>query len=138
MPKKYYFLVEKGRGGYIATVAGLPGCCAEGIALDKLAKNTVSSIKRYIRTEKDIVKVDFIGVQMAGATIYARRKFAAMIERENNGRYILSIPSLPGCFTQAETLEKLINNAREAIGLYLSVKKDVKRLDFVGVQIVEV
>ncbi len=29
------------------------------------------------------------------------------------------MPSLPGCFTQGETMEELENNIREAVELYL-------------------
>jgi antitoxin HicB len=39
-------------------------------------------------------------------------------EREEGG-YSVSVPALPGCYTQGETLEEALNNARDAISLYL-------------------
>jgi predicted RNase H-like HicB family nuclease len=39
-------------------------------------------------------------------------------EREEGG-YSVSVPALPGCYTQGETVEEALNNARDAISLYL-------------------
>jgi len=39
-------------------------------------------------------------------------------EREEGG-YSVSVPALPGCYTQGETLEEALENARDAIRLYL-------------------
>ncbi|MBI3969794.1 MAG: type II toxin-antitoxin system HicB family antitoxin [Chloroflexi bacterium] len=38
---------------------------------------------------------------------------------EEEGGYTVTVPALPGCVTQAETLEEAIAMARDAIGLYL-------------------
>jgi predicted RNase H-like HicB family nuclease len=35
------------------------------------------------------------------------------------GGYSVSVPALPGCYTQGETVEEALNNARDAISLYL-------------------
>ena len=35
------------------------------------------------------------------------------------GGYAVSVPSLPGCLTQGETIEEAIANAKEAIAVYL-------------------
>jgi antitoxin HicB len=35
------------------------------------------------------------------------------------GGYVVSVPALPGCHTQGETLEEAERNVKEAIGLYL-------------------
>ena len=35
------------------------------------------------------------------------------------GGYSVSVPALPGCLTQGETIEESIANAKEAISLYL-------------------
>jgi antitoxin HicB len=39
-------------------------------------------------------------------------------EREEGG-YSVSVPSLPGCFTQGETIEECIQRAKEAIALHV-------------------
>jgi antitoxin HicB len=35
------------------------------------------------------------------------------------GGYSVSVPALPGCFTQGETVEEAISMARDAIKLYI-------------------
>lgn len=46
-------------------------------------------------------------------------KIRAVVYQEDNG-YWAKVPSLPGLYTQAETLEELEANLREAVELYLS------------------
>ncbi len=50
-----------------------------------------------------------------------------IIPDEEEGGYIASVPALPGCHTQGETLEEAISNAREAIEGYLLSLKDLGR-----------
>ena len=47
-------------------------------------------------------------------------KIKAVIHEAAEGGYWARVPSLPGVYTQAETLEELRANLREAIELYLS------------------
>ncbi|MCX6022580.1 MAG: type II toxin-antitoxin system HicB family antitoxin [Chloroflexi bacterium] len=35
------------------------------------------------------------------------------------GGYTVTVPALPGCFTEGDTLEDALENARDAIRLYL-------------------
>jgi len=37
----------------------------------------------------------------------------------DEGGYSVSVPALPGCISQGETVEEAIANIRDAIGLYL-------------------
>jgi predicted RNase H-like HicB family nuclease len=46
-------------------------------------------------------------------------KYKVVIERDEDGYYVASVPGLPGCHTQAKTLDKLMGRIQEAIGLYL-------------------
>jgi predicted RNase H-like HicB family nuclease len=63
------------------------------------------------------------------------RQFDVIVERDSAGWFVASVPSLPGCHTQAKSLDKLMLRIREAIQLCLDVEgKDVEGLDFVGVQ----
>jgi len=34
-------------------------------------------------------------------------KFSVLVERDEDGYYIASVPELPGCHTQAKTLDQL-------------------------------
>ena len=54
--------------------------------------------------------------------------------------FVASVPELPGCHTQAETLDELNRRIKEAIELYLEVvaEKEEERLDFIGIQKVKV
>jgi len=65
--------------------------------------------------------------------------FTILIEKDEDGIYIASVPSLKGCHTQAKTVEELIPRIKEAIELYLETE-DVgfSQNEFVGVQQIEV
>jgi len=47
------------------------------------------------------------------------REFTVVIERGEEGYYVASVPELPGCHTQAKTIEELMERIKEAIILYL-------------------
>lgn len=47
-------------------------------------------------------------------------KIKAVIYEAEEGGYWAKVPSLPGVYTQAETMEELEANLREAIELYLA------------------
>jgi predicted RNase H-like HicB family nuclease len=49
-------------------------------------------------------------------------KFSVLVERDEDGYYIASVPELPGCYTQARTLDELTGRVREAIELYLETE----------------
>lgn len=66
-----------------------------------------------------------------------KAKFNVLVERDEDGYYVASVPSLPGCHTQAKSLDDLIERAKEAIELYLEVEKEIVPGEFVGVQVVE-
>jgi predicted RNase H-like HicB family nuclease len=63
------------------------------------------------------------------------RNFHVVIERDSGGYYVASVPALPGCHTQAKSLDQLVERVKEAIALYLEVEGEADQpLDFVGVQ----
>ena len=65
--------------------------------------------------------------------------FNVVIERDSQGYYVASVPSLRGCHTQAKSLDALMDRIREAIALCLEVEAEAAEpLDFVGVQKVTV
>jgi predicted RNase H-like HicB family nuclease len=51
-------------------------------------------------------------------------KIKVIIHEAEEGGYWAEVPSIPGCATQGETFEELLNNLYEAIDACLSV--DVK------------
>ena len=63
------------------------------------------------------------------------RSFDVVIERDEDGLYVASVPSLPGCHTQAPSMDSLMVRIREAIELYLEAEGEPPaKLEFVGVQ----
>lgn len=67
------------------------------------------------------------------------REYDVVIERDAEGYYVASVPSLHGCHTQARSLDELMTRVREAIALCIEVAGDeAEPLDFVGVQRVAV
>lgn len=64
-----------------------------------------------------------------------KREFNVVIERDTEGYLIASVPALPGCHTQAKSLDALMERIREAIELYLEVQEnEIETLDFIGIQ----
>lgn len=67
------------------------------------------------------------------------QRFSVVIERDAEGDFVASVPELPGCHTQARSLDQLIERIREAIALYLEVERqETEPLEFIGVQQVTV
>lgn len=62
------------------------------------------------------------------------QKLVAYIERDENGVYVASVPSLPSCYTEGDSPEKAIANLREAAILCLRQNKDIAPSKFVGIQ----
>ncbi len=62
-------------------------------------------------------------------------EYTVLIERDEDGYYVGEVIELPGCFTQARTIEELINRIKEAIALYLEEVGDVEiKHKFIGLQ----
>ncbi len=64
--------------------------------------------------------------------------FNVVIERDEDGYYIASVPSLRGCHTQAKSLDQLIERIKEVIELCLEVEEELITNEFIGVQQVSV
>ena len=57
------------------------------------------------------------------------KRFSVIIERDQEGYYVASVPAIRGCHTRAKSLDELVRRIREAIELCLEVKgKDVEAL----------
>ena len=69
------------------------------------------------------------------------RSFTAIIEQDEDGVYVGRVPELRGCVTQGDSLDELLVNLKDAINLYLEVKKeelDSQLIKFVGTQQIEI
>jgi predicted RNase H-like HicB family nuclease len=64
-----------------------------------------------------------------------QRQFDVVIERDEDGYYVASVPQLPGCHTQGRSLDEVTLRIREAIELCLEVEgAPVQNLEFIGIQ----
>ncbi len=61
------------------------------------------------------------------------REFSVVIEKDEDGYFVASVPALRGCHTQAKSLDVLMKRIREAIELCLEVEEPLVN-EFVGVQ----
>ncbi len=55
-------------------------------------------------------------------------KFNVILEKAEEGGYNVIIPALDGCFTQGDTEEEALSNAREAIICYLEGLEKVNEI----------
>jgi len=67
-------------------------------------------------------------------------KFAVVVEKDEEGFYVASVPELMGCHTQAKTLDELMVRVKEAIEVYLEAegREPKSGVELIGFQIVEV
>lgn len=68
------------------------------------------------------------------------REFTVVIERDEEGYLVSSVPTLKGCHTQARSMDELVERVKEAIQLYLEAQgeEDTEPLELVGIQRVAV
>lgn len=64
-----------------------------------------------------------------------KKEFNILIEEDDDGFLVASVPELRGCHTQAKSLDVLMKRIREAIELCLEVEKmQINNSRFVGIQ----
>lgn len=64
----------------------------------------------------------------------AKREFTVVIERDEDGYCVGRVPGLPGCYTQAKSLDTLMKRVREVIELCLEDDEKAELTELVGVQ----
>ena len=63
------------------------------------------------------------------------QEFHILVERDEDGWLVASVPQLPGCHTQAKSYDTLMKRVREAIEVWLDVSDEPpEKSEFVGVQ----
>ena len=65
------------------------------------------------------------------------RTLTVLIEKDEDGYYVATVPALKSCYTQARTLEELYPRIKEVIGLCLE-EQDPVPMEFVGIQQIEI
>ena len=64
-------------------------------------------------------------------------KFKVVVHPELDGGFWGEVPSLPGCYSQGETVEQLMENLREAASGYLEVMREEGRQPQPEIQVAE-
>jgi predicted RNase H-like HicB family nuclease len=68
-----------------------------------------------------------------------KRKFTVLIEQDEEGYYVATVPALRGCHTQAKRLDTLMKRVREVIAFCLEDSNNhVGPLELVGIQQISV
>jgi len=65
-------------------------------------------------------------------------RYTIIIEQDEDGWLVSEVVGLPGCHTQAKSLDQLIERTKEAIRAYLKEEKVEYTQQFLGTQIIEV
>lgn len=65
-------------------------------------------------------------------------KFNVVIEKDEDDYFVATVPSLPGCHTQAKSLDELSSRIKEAIEIYLDAKGCTDREELIEMQIIDV
>ena len=65
-------------------------------------------------------------------------KYAVLIHEAPEGGFWAEVPALPGCYSQGETMDEVLENVREAITGVLEVMKEQGRQPEPNIQILDV
>lgn len=57
-------------------------------------------------------------------------QFKVLIEQDEDGWYVASVPELPGCYTQGKTLEVTRTRIKEVIELVLDTDPEARKEKF--------
>ena len=63
------------------------------------------------------------------------KSYDMVIEKDCDGFYVATVPEIPGCHTQAKSLDELVQRTKEVIELCMEVVKDeIQPNQFIGIQ----
>ncbi len=82
---------------------------------------------------------DALSREHRGTPLKRTRKFTVLIERDEEGYYVATVPSLRGCHTQAKNLDTLMKRVHEVVELCLDDDpQNASPLELVGIQQISV
>ncbi len=64
------------------------------------------------------------------------REFTVVILEDESGGYVAIVPELPGCHTQGDSLDEVMENVREAIELYLETLSEEEKEELLSRRVV--
>jgi predicted RNase H-like HicB family nuclease len=67
------------------------------------------------------------------------KEFTVLIEKDEEGWYVATVPDIQGCYTQGKTIPQVLERIREAIEACMEAdNEEMKPLKFIGIQRVAV
>lgn len=54
----------------------------------------------------------------------AKQNFKIILEQDEDGVFVASVPAVPGCFAEGKTYEEVMENVEESLGLCLEVASE--------------
>jgi predicted RNase H-like HicB family nuclease len=64
--------------------------------------------------------------------------YRVLVEQDEDGFFVVSVPSLQGCYTEGKTYEEAIKNITDVINLHLEERKnavtDDSKTEFIGIK----
>jgi len=67
-----------------------------------------------------------------------KKKYTLIIEKDEEGWLVSEVVELPGCHTQAKSMNQLLERTKEAIQAYLGNEEHKISEEFIGIQQIEV
>lgn len=65
--------------------------------------------------------------------------FTVIIEKDEDGFFVASVPEIEGCYTQGKTLQEVLERIKEVIEVCLEGdKEEITPMEFIGIQKVQV
>ena len=65
--------------------------------------------------------------------------FTVLIEQDEDGIYVATVPDIPGCHTQGKTIAQVMERIKEAIELCLEADKEkVEQMKFIGIHRIQI
>ncbi|MDP3992544.1 MAG: type II toxin-antitoxin system HicB family antitoxin [Nanoarchaeota archaeon] len=65
-------------------------------------------------------------------------EFNVIIEKDEDGFYVASVPEIQGCYTQGKTIQQVLERIKEAIEVCLKADgENIRPMKFVGIQKIE-
>ena len=61
-------------------------------------------------------------------TLVVATQYNVFLESDPDGGYVAIVPALPGCYSQGETVEEALTNARDAIQLTIDDMRERERV----------
>jgi len=70
--------------------------------------------------------------------VKSSRKLTVVIEQDEDGYYVASVPAIPGCHTQAKNMNTLMKRIHEVVELCLEDKRKFPSMELIGIQQISV